>query len=80
MTRDQILAQINTIFIETLDNKDIVINEGTQASDISEWDSLMHILLVDAIEEEFGVRFKSSEIQNWKNIGQIVDTISTETQ
>ena len=79
MTRDHILARINTIFIETLDNKELKISEDTRASDINEWDSLMHILLVDAIEEEFSVRFKSSEIQNWKNIGQIIDTITTET-
>lgn len=76
MTRNDILTQINSIFVDTLDNEDIVLEETTKASDVEEWDSLMHVLLVDAIEKEFNVRFKASEIQNWENVGQIIDSIS----
>jgi acyl carrier protein len=76
MTRKEILKQINTIFIDTLDNENIIVKETTQAVDVDEWDSLMHVLLVDAIEKEFNVRFKASDIQNWKNVGQIIDSIS----
>lgn len=75
MTRTDILQQINEIFVDTLDNDEIVVEESTQASDVEEWDSLMHVLLVDTMEKEFNVRFKASEIQNWKNIGEIMDSI-----
>ena len=75
MTRDKILEEINDIFITTLDNENLVIEETTQAKDVDEWDSLMHVLLVDTIEKHFSVRFKASEIQNWANIGAIVDSI-----
>ncbi|WP_422080653.1 acyl carrier protein [Ulvibacterium sp.] len=80
MTRNQILSDINQIFIDTLDREDLVIEETTQATDIDEWDSLMHVLLVDEIEKHFKVRFKASEIQNWKNVGEIIDSISAESQ
>ena len=76
MTREEILTQINAIFVDTLDNEDIALEETTKATDVEEWDSLMHVLLVDAIEKEFSVRFKASEIQNWENVGQIIDSIS----
>ena len=79
MTRKEILQQINTIFIDTLDNEDIVVEETTQAADVDEWDSLMHVLLVDTIEKEFDIRFKANEIQNWENIGQIIDSIEKES-
>jgi len=76
MTREEILTKINTIFVDTLDNEDIVLEETTKATDVEEWDSLMHVLLVDAIEKEFNVRFKASDIQNWENVGQIMDSIT----
>lgn len=75
MTRADILKGINEIFVDTLDNEEIVVKENTQATDIEEWDSLMHVLLVDTMEKEFDVRFKASEIQNWKNVGEIMDSI-----
>ena len=75
MNRDTILKKINEIFINTLDNENLVIEESTKASDIDEWDSLMHVLLVDEMEKSFDIRFKASEIQNWKNVGEIIDAI-----
>ena len=48
MERKDVLSQINDIFIETLDNEEIVIEETTQATDVDEWDSLTHIMLVVA--------------------------------
>lgn len=78
MTRNEILTQLNEIFIDTLDNEDIAIEETTQATDVDEWDSLMHVLLVDEIEKQFDIRFKASEIQNWKDVGEIIDSICHE--
>ncbi|MRX63747.1 acyl carrier protein [Maribacter luteus] len=77
MTRNEILTSVNEIFIETMDNKDIVLEEKTQAADVDEWDSIIHILLVVAIEKKFNIRFASNEIQNWKDIGEIIDSISS---
>ena len=53
MTRNEILTQINEIFIDTLDNEDLVVEETTKAVDVDEWDSLTHILLVVAIRKTF---------------------------
>ncbi|MBD0780018.1 acyl carrier protein [Maribacter sp. ANRC-HE7] len=77
MTRNEILAGINEIFIDTMDDKDIVLKETTQAADIEEWDSIIHILLVVAIEKRFDIHFASNEIQNWKDISEIIDSISS---
>lgn len=75
MDRKRILAQINQVFRDTLDNDLIHIQETTQAMDIDEWDSLTHIMLVVAIEKELKIRFTSSEINSWRNIGAMIDTI-----
>jgi len=73
MEKDEMLKKINEIFIDTLDNDDIVLTYETTASDVDDWDSLNHIQLVVAIEKQFKIRFTSQEIQSWKNIGEMLD-------
>lgn len=76
MERKDLLSQINEIFVETLDNDEIVIEETTQATDVAEWDSLTHIMLVVAIEKHFKIRFNSKEIQSWSDVGEMINSIS----
>ena len=75
MDRREILKQINEIFIDTLDNDEVVIEEITQAIDVEEWDSLTHIMLVVAIEKHFKIRFTAKEIQSWNNVGEMMNSI-----
>ena len=75
MERKDILSQINEIFIDILDNEEVVIEETTQATDVDEWDSLTHIMLVVAIEKHFKIRFNSNVILSWKNVGNMINSI-----
>jgi acyl carrier protein len=77
MKRKDVLSQINEIFIDTLDNEDLVVKETTQATDVDEWDSLTHIMLVVVIEKYFKIQFTSIEIQSWDNIGEMLDCIDS---
>lgn len=77
MNKDEILQIVNEIFIDVLDNPSIVINLNTTADDVEDWDSLNHIQLVVAIEKRFNVRFKSSEIRNWENVNEMIESILT---
>ena len=72
-----ILKQINEIFKDVLDDDSIVINSDTTANDVEGWDSLTHIQLVVAIEKHFKIRFTSSEIKSWKNVGEMINCIQT---
>ncbi len=75
MGKDEILKQINAIFIDILDVEDVIIEETTTANDVEEWDSLTHIQLVVAIEKHFKIRFTSKEIQSWNNVGELINCI-----
>jgi len=75
MENNDVLKQVNTIFKDVLDNNNIKINNKTTAIDIDEWDSLSHILLVVTIEKYFKIKFTSSEIMAWKNVGEMCMSI-----
>ncbi len=75
MEKNEVLKRVNEVFIDILDNENIVLNNLTTANDIEEWDSLAHIQLVVAIEKNFKIRFTSKEIQSWDNIGEMADCI-----
>lgn len=77
MDLSEILQQVNGIFTDIIDEENIKLSSETTANEIEGWDSLTHIQLVVAIEKHFKIRFNSKEIQGWKNIGELMDSISS---
>tara|TARA_B110000858_G_C17570770_1_gene366786 strand:+ start:18 stop:251 length:234 start_codon:yes stop_codon:yes gene_type:complete len=75
MNRARILKEINKIFIELIEDKDVIISESTTAEDIDEWDSLTHIQVVIEIEKKFNKKFTSTEILSWKSVGDMINGI-----
>jgi acyl carrier protein len=45
----------------------------TTANDVAQWDSLSHVRLMVMIEMELGVHFSTSEMQSFKNLGDLVN-------
>ena len=39
---------------------------------VEEWDSLAHINLIIALEQEFDVKFKTTVVNNFKNVAELV--------
>jgi acyl carrier protein len=76
MGRLEILAKLQEIFIDILDNEDIVLTENTTANDVEEWDSLSHIQIIVAIEKKFKIKFTSREILSWRNVGEMIGGIA----
>lgn len=75
MNRNEVLKKLNVIFRDVFDDDSIVINNRTTSNDIEEWDSIEHINLIGAVEDEFSMRFKMKEVSGMKNVGEMVDII-----
>ena len=69
------IEKLNEIFIEELENPSIKLTNETTADDIEGWDSLSHIQLIVTIEKQFKIRFTSSQIASFKNVGEMVGCI-----
>ena len=77
MDKSGILEKVNAIFIDVLDNENIILTYDTTANDVEDWDSLNNIQLLVAIEKQFRIRFTSGEFHSWINIGDMVNSISS---
>lgn len=72
----EIFDRLNVVFREVFDNENICVNENTTSNDIEDWDSLEHINLIVAVEEEFGIKFNMNEVTNMKNVGDMANLIN----
>lgn len=75
MSKEEVLKRLTTVFRSVFDDEEIVLKEETTAADIDDWDSLEHINLLVAVEQEFNIKFNMNEVSNMKNVGEMVDII-----
>jgi acyl carrier protein len=75
MRREDVLARLSKIFADVLNKPLAALQEGSTAREIPGWDSLSHINIVLAVEQEFNIRLRASQIARVKNIGGFVDIV-----
>ena len=75
MSRKDIYNKLTEIFRDFFDDESIELQDTTTSDDIEDWDSLEHINLIVAIEQEFGIKFTMGEVTGMKNVGAMVDII-----
>lgn len=80
MTRNDIFSKLTEIFRDVFDDDELSIQDSTVAEDVEDWDSLTHISLIAAIEEEFDLRFDMKQVISFKNVGELVDAIENATK
>lgn len=75
MNRNDVMKELNEIFIDNFDDDSIVLSDSTTAADIEYWDSLEQINLILACEKKWQIKFELDEIAKMKNVGEMVDMI-----
>lgn len=60
--------RLENVFRDVFDKDDLKIFDSMTANDIEEWDSLMHINLIIAIEKEFSVKFTVTELTQLRSV------------
>lgn len=77
MSDQEIYNALTGIFREVFDDDGIVLTPETTAQDIRGWDSQAMITLVVAVEDRFGITFRTSEIEHLESVGHFVELISS---
>lgn len=79
MSREDVYLRLNKVFKNVFDDEEIEVCDTTMVDDIEDWDSFEHINLVVAAEQEFNIKFNKKEAKNFRNVGEMVDTIVEKT-
>ncbi len=78
MTEDRraaVLERVANIIRTGVKRPDAVISERTTARDVPGWDSLAHINVIVAVESEFALKLKSSEVARVQDVAGLIDII-----
>ena len=75
MKETKFLDRLQMIFRDVFGDENINITNKTNANDIENWDSFMHITLLAAVQDEFSVEFPMEEIIEIKNAGDMVQLL-----
>ncbi len=69
--RERVYKIISQVFNVPIEN----INDESSSDDIETWDSLKHMNMVLALEEEFNVQFGEEQVLEMLNVGLIIEIL-----
>lgn len=72
----EILDRLNAIFQDVFDDDTLTVTRNTTAKDVEDWDSLSHITLIGAVEDEFRMKFSMKEVVEMQNVGELIDIVA----
>jgi acyl carrier protein len=72
---DDTMTRLATLFREVFNDPALTIAPSTTADDIEGWDSMTHISLLVAAEQDFDIHFKASEMDGLQDVGELARLI-----
>ena len=70
-----ITDRLKGVILKELNLEDFELGDATTASQVPGWDSLSHVRIITAIEEAYGIRFKTLEVLRLRNVGDLQSLI-----
>ena len=74
-----IYEALTEIFNDVFMKDDMKLTPELSAKDVAGWDSFKQIEIMVSIEERFGIKLNTREIDALKNVGDLADVIARKT-
>ena len=75
MTDAEITQGFTEIVRDSLDDDSVELRPETTAAEVKGWDSVAMVAIIVAVEQRFGVRLRSKEIDKVACVGDMVSLI-----
>jgi acyl carrier protein len=72
----QVFDRVRGIAADVLQLDPAGVTRDSSPQSVQTWDSVQHLNLVLALEEQFGIQFEPEEMDGMKNIGEIADLVA----
>ena len=73
---DDVRDRLTEVFRVTFGDETIVLEPAMTADDVEAWDSVSHITLIYAIEDEFGIKFSTRDLEKLACVGDLVEVVT----
>ena len=70
------IQELTPIFQMVFDDDTITLTDQTSSNDLEGWDSMSHVNLILAIENQFKIRFNQKELLLMQNVGDLLQSIN----
>ena len=71
----RIYEDLTEIFNDVFMRDDMQLTPGLSAKDVKGWDSFKQIEIMVSVEERFGIKLNTREIDALKNVGDLAEVI-----
>ena len=79
MSKSETYTFLTGLFKDLFMREDIVLGPDTKADDIDGWDSYKQVEIIIAVEDHYGIKMSTKEIDGLQNIGDIVALIEAKS-
>jgi len=66
-----ISPELKDIILRVLRLDDVELHDATTAAEVPGWDSLSHVAILSAVEEAYGIRFRTMDILRLRTVGDL---------
>ena len=77
MGDQEILDVLTRVLRDLLMDDSVLLKMDTRREQVPNWDSLIYVNFIVAVEIELGVKFKVADVESFADVGEIVATIKT---
>jgi acyl carrier protein len=75
MQEAEIYAALTEIFREVFMRDDITLHPGLSAADLKDWDSYKQVEIIISVEDRYGIKFHTRELDTLANVGDLVRVV-----
>ncbi len=80
MSREEILSKVKEAFVSVLEHENFELADETTADDVDGWESITHMMIITEVEKVFNIKFKLMDLMNMNNVGDLLNTITSELE
>jgi len=64
------MPKIEDIFVSSIGIDRSLVNDGLEYGTVKEWDSVAHMALVSALEQEYGIMLETDDVIDMSSVGK----------
>ena len=80
MNKQEVIKNIEEIVATAVNHHNFSLTAETKPDEVKGWDSLANAMIITSIENEFGVKFKFSDMMAWQNVGELADIVLVKSE